>query len=95
MNRPPTSCASAIARLLPVSLGNPRGDPTPIVAGTQSAGPAAGAPSARRRNLGGVKETCPRCSAEMEWRHGTFQCPKCRLKIGCCEGETGDCRDPG
>jgi hypothetical protein len=42
-----------------------------------------------------MKETCPRCSAEMEWRHGTFQCPKCRLKIGCCEGETGDCRDPG
>ncbi|HEY7421158.1 MAG TPA: hypothetical protein VH541_04030 [Gaiellaceae bacterium] len=42
-----------------------------------------------------MKETCPRCSAEMEWRHGTLQCPKCRLKIGCCEGETGDCRDPG
>ena len=40
-------------------------------------------------------ETCPRCSAAMEWRHGTFQCPRCRLKIGCCEGETGDCRDPG
>ena len=42
-----------------------------------------------------TKETCPRCNAEMEWRHGTFQCPKCRLKLGCCEGETGDCRDPG
>ena len=25
----------------------------------------------------------------MEWRHGTFQCPRCRFKIGCCEGETG------
>ena len=37
-------------------------------------------------------EICLRCGAEMEWRHGTFQCPRCRLKIGCCEGETGDCR---
>src|SRR5262245_62240158 len=25
----------------------------------------------------------------MEWRHGTFQCPRCRFKVGCCEGETG------
>jgi len=23
----------------------------------------------------------------MEWRHGTWQCPKCRFKLGCCEGE--------
>jgi hypothetical protein len=29
----------------------------------------------------------------MEWRHGTFQCPKCRYKVGCCEGETGECRE--
>jgi len=29
----------------------------------------------------------------MEWRHGTWQCAKCRLKLGCCEGETGDCRE--
>jgi len=41
------------------------------------------------------EEICPRCNAKMEWRHGTFQCPKCRLKMGCCEGETGECRDPG
>jgi hypothetical protein len=27
----------------------------------------------------------------MEWRHGTWQCPRCRYKIGCCEGETGEC----
>jgi hypothetical protein len=27
----------------------------------------------------------------MEWRHGTFQCPRCRFKIGCCEGLTGEC----
>jgi hypothetical protein len=37
-------------------------------------------------------ESCPRCSAPMEWRHGTFQCPRCRFKVGCCEGLTGDCR---
>jgi hypothetical protein len=40
-------------------------------------------------------EPCLRCGAAMEWRHGTFQCPRCRFKLGCCEGETGDCRDPG
>lgn len=39
-------------------------------------------------------ETCLRCGAAMEWRHGTFQCPHCRFKLGCCEGETGECRDP-
>jgi hypothetical protein len=27
----------------------------------------------------------------MEWRHGTWQCPRCRFKVGCCEGETGEC----
>jgi hypothetical protein len=26
----------------------------------------------------------------MEWRHGTWQCPRCRFKIGCCEGESPD-----
>jgi rubrerythrin len=39
-----------------------------------------------------VVEICLRCGAAMQWRHGTWQCPSCRLKIGCCEGETGDCR---
>jgi len=34
-----------------------------------------------------VVEICPRCSAEMEWRHGTWQCGRCRFKLGCCEGE--------
>ncbi len=29
----------------------------------------------------------------MEWRHGTYQCPRCRFKVGCCEGLTGECRD--
>jgi hypothetical protein len=37
-------------------------------------------------------EPCLRCGATMEWRHGTLQCPRCRLKIGCCEGATGECR---
>jgi len=31
-------------------------------------------------------EKCLRCTAEMEWRHGTWQCPRCKLKLGCCEG---------
>ena len=33
-------------------------------------------------------ERCLRCSASMEWRHGTWQCPRCRFKLGCCEGES-------
>jgi len=37
-------------------------------------------------------EICMRCGAHMEWRHATYQCPRCRFKVGCCEGETGDCR---
>jgi hypothetical protein len=39
-----------------------------------------------------IVELCLRCGFRMEWRHGTWQCPRCRLKLGCCEGETGDCR---
>jgi rubrerythrin len=34
-------------------------------------------------------ERCLRCSAPMEWRHQTWQCPVCRFKLGCCEGQ--DC----
>jgi hypothetical protein len=37
-----------------------------------------------------VVELCLRCGAEMEWRHGTWQCVKCRFKLGCCEGECPD-----
>ena len=37
-----------------------------------------------------VSERCLRCSAAMEWRHGTWQCPRCRFKLGCCEGESPD-----
>jgi hypothetical protein len=34
-----------------------------------------------------VVELCLRCGAEMDWRQGTWQCPRCRFKLGCCEGE--------
>ncbi|HWH55044.1 MAG TPA: hypothetical protein VNT04_05650 [Gaiellaceae bacterium] len=34
-------------------------------------------------------ESCLRCDASMEWRHQTWQCPRCGFKLGCCEGE--DC----
>jgi hypothetical protein len=23
----------------------------------------------------------------MEWRHSTWQCGRCRFKLGCCEGD--------
>jgi hypothetical protein len=36
-------------------------------------------------------EPCLRCGAAMEWRHGTWQCPRCRFKLGCCEGATAEC----
>ena len=39
-------------------------------------------------------ERCLRCSAEMEWRHQTWQCPRCRFKLGCCEGETPELCEP-
>jgi len=35
-------------------------------------------------------ERCPRCGAKMEWRHQTWQCTRCRLKLGCCDGERRD-----
>ena len=35
-------------------------------------------------------ELCPRCDTEMEWRHQTFQCPHCKLKVGCCQGVNPD-----
>ena len=34
-------------------------------------------------------EMCPRCFEIMEWRHGCYQCPYCRYKAGCCDGDTG------
>ena len=69
--------------------GHPPLDPTsaarPTVSGVAAPSPAASTPEP-------VVEPCPRCAAAMEWRHGTFQCPRCRFKVGCCEGLTGDCR---
>jgi hypothetical protein len=35
----------------------------------------------------GEAESCWRCGAEMRWVHGTWQCSRCRFKLGCCEGE--------
>ena len=41
-----------------------------------------------------MSERCWRCGAEMEWRHGTWQCAKCRFKLGCCEGEPQSACEP-
>jgi hypothetical protein len=38
----------------------------------------------------GYVEKCLRCGAAMDWRHQTWQCPRCRFKLGCCEGQTGE-----
>ena len=35
------------------------------------------------------RELCFRCGAAMNWLHQTWQCPRCRLKLGCCEGDGG------
>jgi hypothetical protein len=32
-------------------------------------------------------EMCWRCPTPMAWVHGTWQCPNCRFKLGCCEGD--------
>jgi len=40
-------------------------------------------------------ESCLRCGSAMDWRHQTWQCPRCLFKIGCCEGDApGDCARP-
>jgi len=41
--------------------------------------------------VGAERELCPRCGAELDWRHQTWQCPRCWFKLGCCEGETPLC----
>jgi hypothetical protein len=38
-------------------------------------------------------ELCWRCPTPMAFVHGTWQCPNCRFKLGCCEGEPQDCSD--
>jgi hypothetical protein len=42
------------------------------------------------RVVSGYVEKCLRCGAAMDWRHQTWQCPRCRFKLGCCEGQTGE-----
>ena len=32
-------------------------------------------------------ELCWRCPTPMAFVHGTWQCPRCRFKLGCCEGD--------
>jgi hypothetical protein len=32
-------------------------------------------------------EMCWRCPTPMAFVHGTWQCPRCKFKLGCCEGE--------
>jgi len=32
-------------------------------------------------------EMCWRCPTPMAFVHGTWQCPRCKYKLGCCEGE--------
>jgi hypothetical protein len=32
-------------------------------------------------------EICWRCPTAMAYVHGTWQCPNCRFKLGCCEGD--------
>jgi hypothetical protein len=61
-----------------------RGEP---VRGAAYSGPMAVTEPGQRTSA--EPERCLRCAAPMEWRHQTWQCPVCRFKLGCCEGE--DC----
>jgi hypothetical protein len=36
---------------------------------------------------GRMAESCWRCGAEMLWVQSTWQCPRCKWKLGCCEGD--------
>ena len=64
---------------------------------------AGAAPSGAFSTLEGMSEStaaapaverCLRCGAAMEWRHATWQCPRCRFKLGCCEGESPESCEP-
>jgi hypothetical protein len=37
------------------------------------------------------QELCWRCPTPMAWVHGTWQCPRCKFKLGCCEGDPQSC----
>ena len=69
---------------------------------TSAAGAAAAATSEQRTTTSATRRTsavCPRlddvAEVEMCWRcptpmafvHGTWQCPRCKFKLGCCEGD--------
>ena len=32
-------------------------------------------------------ELCWRCPTPMSFVHGTWQCSRCKFKLGCCEGD--------
>ena len=64
--------------------GAPRGRPLPVERGPSGPFSTFGDDATAER---ATVERCLRCSAAMEWRHQTWQCPRCRFKIGCCEGE--------
>jgi hypothetical protein len=32
-------------------------------------------------------EMCWRCPTPMAFVHGSWRCPRCKFKIGCCEGD--------
>jgi hypothetical protein len=32
-------------------------------------------------------EMCWRCPTPMAFVHGTWMCPNCKFKLGCCEGD--------
>jgi hypothetical protein len=50
---------------------------------------------AKGSTTAGSAEPCLRCGAAMDWRHQTWQCPRCLFKIGCCEGDApADCAKP-
>jgi hypothetical protein len=38
-------------------------------------------------------ESCWRCGATMLWIQSTWQCPRCKWKLGCCEGDPQTCTD--
>ena len=52
-------------------------------------------PEPYSRGMGEASERCPRCGATMDWRHQTWQCPRCLFKIGCCEGDAPEVGEPG
>ncbi len=78
-----------------MSVTSPSRASNTLLQGSETALPHSVSGSSNSVLQGAMGESCLRCGAEMEWRQSTWQCPRCRFKLGCCEGEAGDCRDPG